>query len=157
MRRLLPLVLSLAAIMLTASTCDKERFKLYHDSDGRTTSLIGAWGLVEVQYFTAGVVEKTTVTPESLMEFMEGGLGRTLKMMPDGSRETIDTFHYEKYPGSITIFTEEEYKINRSYTPEDNEYRRGKTYAFKVIDDNTISSKEKVSEGSYIVNVFARY
>ena len=157
MKRFLGLFAIVAAVMMTASTCDKESFKLYKDSDGNPISLIGAWGLIEVQYHTAGVVETHEVETESLMELMEGGKGRTLKILEDGSREEISTFHYEKFPGAITILTEEEYENHQNYTHEDSQYMPGITYYFKVIDSNTISSKEKVSDGSYLINIFARF
>lgn len=157
MKRFFTLVLAAAFVILTASTCDKESYKLYRDTNGNTTSIFGAWGLVEVQYWTAGVVETRAVQTESLMEFFEDGRGRSLRMLPDGTEEEIYPFYYEKYPGSITIFTVEEWKNNRNLSQEDNRYMRGKTYWFKVIDQDTISSKENVSSGSYIVNVFARF
>lgn len=155
----LSIMLSMAAVLMTAAvySCDKERTGLYRDYSGKTISLTGVWGLVEVQYWTAGVTSTEKPVPETLMEFMPKGLGRSLRILPDGSREPFLSFHWEKYPGSVTIYTEEEYENNRSYSDEDPQYMPGRTYEFKVIDDNTISSREKISEGSYLVNIFARF
>lgn len=148
---------ALAMTILSLASCDKEAYKLYRDYKGNTISLIGRWGLVEVQYWTAGVVESHPVEPTSVMEFMEEGKGRTIVFLADGSEEVIDTFHWEKYPGSVTIFTEEEWKNNRNLGHDDDRYMLGTTYAFRIIDDNTISSEEKVTSGSWLVNVFARF
>lgn len=95
--------------------------------------------------------------PESLMEFMEDGLGRSVRILSDGGREVISTFHWVKYPGSVDIFTEEEYENNRFYTDEDTQYMPGRNYEFRVIDDNTISSKERITDGTYLVNIFSRF
>ncbi len=157
MRGFLRLIPVLAVVMLTASTCDKEKMKLYRDSQGNTIDIIGAWGLTEVQYFTAGVTESKAVEPETLMEFMDKGFGRTLILAPDGTKKEIDTFRYEKYPAGITIYTEEEYRKNQYLSDEDPEYERGRTYYFKVIDQNTISSREQLTSGTYIVNIFSRF
>lgn len=148
---------ALAMTILSLASCDKEAYKLYRDYKGNTISLIGRWGLVEVQYWTAGVVESHPVEPTSVMEFMEEGKGRTIVFLADGGEEVIDTFHWEKYPGSVTIFTEEEWKNNRNLGHDDDRYMLGTTYAFRIIDDNTISSEEKVTSGSWLVNVFARF
>ena len=147
----------LAMTTVSLASCDKEAYKLYRDYNGQTISLIGRWGLVEVQYWTAGVVESHTVEPTSVMEFMEDGKGRTIVFLADGSEKTIDTFHWEKYPGSITIFTEEEWENNRHLGQDDQNYMLGTNYPFRVIDQNTISCEEKVTAGSWLVNVFARF
>lgn len=157
MKGLLKLLSVCAVIMLTASTCDKENLKLYRDSQGNTVDIIGAWGLVEVQYNTAGVTERRQIEPETLMEFQEKGHGRSLSIAADGSRKETDTFRYEKYRGGITIFTEEEYKNNLNRSDEDPDYERGRTYYFKVIDQNTISSREQITSGTYIENIFSRF
>lgn len=157
MRNVLKLFFALAVVLLSASTCDKEQMKLYKDSNGNTTDIIGKWGLVEVQYVTAGVSESRTVEPESLMEFMDGGRGRSLRIRQDGTCEQTDTFRYEKYRGGITMYTEEEWRNNQNRSEEDPDYSRGTTYSFKVLDWNTISSRERVTDGTYLVNVFRRF
>ena len=157
MKRLSIFISALAAVLLAVSACEKEAPGMYHDYSGKTVSLLGCWGLVEVQYWTAGVVSTEKKTPESLIEFQEDGKGRSLRILPDGGRELISTFHWEKYPGSVTIFSEEEFENNRCYTDEDMQYMPGLSYEFKVIDADTISSREKISSGSYMVNVFARF
>lgn len=157
MKNVLKLFLALSVAVLSASTCDKEKMKLYRDSQGNTVDIIGAWGLTEVQYFTAGVTERKPLEPETLMEFMEKGMGRTLSLAPDGTRKETDTFRYEKYPAGITIYTEEEYRKNQYLSDEDPGYERGRTYYFKVIDQNTISSREQITSGTYIVNIFSRF
>ena len=124
----------------------------YKDFTGAKINLLGAWVLSEVQYKTAGVVESHPVTPESVMEFAEKGIGYTRDMTGD----ILDSWHYVTYRASVTIFTSEEWEINRSLGEDDSNYRRGKTYAFHVVDENTISSEEKVSSNSYIVNFFTR-
>lgn len=96
MKHFLSILFSAVVIMMTVAACDKESLKLYHDYNGNSISLIGSWGLVEVQCWTAGVVRTEKFEPESLMEFMEGGLGKSVLLRPDGSRETIATFHWEK-------------------------------------------------------------
>lgn len=148
---------ALVALCLSAASCDPDAPGLYHDYSGKTVSLIGSWGLVEVQYWTAGVMSSEKMEPESLMEFMEDGLGRSVRILSDGGREVISTFHWVKYPGSVDIFTEEEYENNRFYTDEDTQYMPGRNYEFRVIDDNTISSKERITDGTYLVNIFSRF
>lgn len=161
MKRIIYLILAMSFIVMTASTCDKDSSYMYRDIEGNSVVLLGSWGLVEVQYHTAGVIESRQNDPETLMEFREKGRGRTLQIRQDGSRKEMDTFRYEKYRGSITIFTEEEYKEYeeyRNYSDSDS-YRSlpGKTYSFKVQDENTIFYQEKITEGSYLVNIFRRY
>ena len=157
MKNVLNLFLALSMVVLSASTCDKEDRNLYKDSNGNVTELIGRWGLVEVQYNTAGVTESRTLEPESLMEFQEKGVGRSLRLCADGRLDEISTFHYEKYRGSVTIFTEEEWRNNQQRSEEDPDYSRGTTYYFKVIDYDTISSRERVTDGTYLVNIFRRF
>ena len=69
----------------------------------------------------------------------------------------LDSWHYVTYRASVTIFTNAEWDNNRSLGEDDSNYRHGKTYAFLVVDENTISSEEKVSSNSYIVNFFTRF
>lgn len=146
-----------AMTIFSLASCDKEALKLYRDYDGNTVSLIGRWGLVEVQYWTAGVVESHSIEPTSMMEFMENGKGRTLMFLDNGNEKTVNTFYWEKYPGSVTIFTEEEWENNRHLGHDDQNYMLGTNYPFRVIDQNTISCEEKVTAGSWLVNVFARF
>lgn len=157
MKRLSSLILAMSALLFAVTSCDKESLRLYHDYSGNKISLIGSWGLVEVQYWTAGVFRTEKLEPESLMVFKENGLGESVMLKDDGSRELISTFHWEKYPGSVTLYSEEEFENNRYYTDEDMQYMPGRTYEFKIIDNDTISYREKVSSGSYTVNVFARF
>ena len=116
--------------------------------------LIGKWGLVEVQYETAAVTDRTEMVPETLMEFMEDGYGRTVRV---GDGSTLSTFRYEKYRGSVTLYTPEEWENNQGKTDEDSDYMPGKTYYFKVVDSDTMTSREKVSAGSFVTNVFHRF
>lgn len=157
MKRAITFILALTAVILSVTCCDKESLKLYRDYSGNRISLIGSWGLVEVQYWTAGVFRTEELEPESLMVFKENGLGESVALKSDGSRELISTFHWEKYPGSVTLYTEEEFENNRYYTDEDMQYMPGRTYEFRIIDNDTISYREKVSSGSYTVNIFTRF
>jgi len=143
--------------LFSASTCEKYDPDIYHDTDGNRVELIGRWGLTEVEYHTAGIVEKRQVSPTSLMEFIHGDRGKTLSKEDDGSWKEDGTFRYEVYRGSVTIFTEEEWENNRGLSDEDSAYERGRTYDFKVKDENTIYYREKVSEGSYLVNSLTRF
>lgn len=153
MRKRLALVLALASICLCASTCEKMEPGDYHDYLGNKINLLGGWVLSEVQYKTAGVQETRYVEPQSIMEFSEKGLGSTKAL----TGKVMDTWHYEIYRASVTIYTEAEWENNRGLGEDDDRYERGKTYNFHVIDDNTISSEEKVSSNSWVVNIFRRY
>jgi len=157
MKRILSLMVALSAVVLSASTCDKEALALYHDADGNSVSLIGRWGLVAMDYETAGVVETREIDPQSLMEFQEDGYGRTLRLLPDGMTEELDSWRYEKYRAAVTIFTHEEWENNRYLSDDDPMYEEGKTYYFRIQDENTIWYREKVTSGSYITHVFARF
>ena len=147
------LVLALASICLCASTCEKMEPGDYHDYLGNKINLLGGWVLSEVQYKTAGVLETRHVEPQSIMEFSEKGLGSTKAL----SGKVMDTWHYEIYRASVTIYTEAEWENNRGLGEDDDRYEREKTYNFHVIDDNTISSEEKVSSNTWVVNIFRRY
>lgn len=57
------LILAVSALLFAVTSCDKESLKLYHDYNGNSISLIGSWGLVEVQYWTAGVVRTEKFEP----------------------------------------------------------------------------------------------
>ena len=153
MRKRLALVLALASICLCASTCEKMEPGDYHDYLGNKINLLGGWVLSEVQYKTAGVLETRHVEPQSIMEFSEKGLGCTKAL----SGKVMDTWHYEIFRASVTIYTDAEWENNRGLGEDDDRYERGKTYNFHVIDDNTISSEEKVSSNSWVVNIFRRY
>jgi len=143
----------MTALVLCASTCEKMEPGDYHDFQGNKINLLGGWTLSEVLYKTAGVVESHLCEPESVMEFSVKGIGYTKDL--DGN--VLDTWHYETYRASVTIFTEAEWENNRSLGEDDDQYERGKTYCFHVIDENTISSEEKVSSNTYIVNIFTRF
>ena len=71
--------------------------------------------------------------------------------------DILDSWHYVTYRASVTIFTNAEWDNNRSLGEDDSNYLHGKTYAFHVVDENTISSEEKVSSNSYIVNFVTRF
>ena len=158
MKRIVMFAIALTAFALTAAACEKYDPFSYKDSNGREIDLHGLWGLIEVQYCTAaGLSESHAVEPETFMEFCEKGICRTYKVMPDGSRQQISTCHYDKARGGITFFTNEEFKNNQYLSEDDSQYERGATYYFKVIDNQTISSKEPISGGSYVVNIFARF
>ena len=77
MRKHFTCLLALAAIVLTASTCEKMEPGDYRDYLGHKINILGAWTLTEVQIRTAGVIESRPFTPQSLMEFAEKGLGYT--------------------------------------------------------------------------------
>ena len=85
-------------------------------------------------------------------DYRDKGIGYTKDM----SGAVLDSWHYVTYRASVTIFTNAEWDNNRSLGEDDSNYRHGKTYAFHVVDENTISSEEKVSSNSYIVNFFTR-
>ena len=63
-----------------------------------------------------------------------------------------------KNPSECTEEEYKEYEEYRNYSDSDS-YRSlpGKTYSFKVQDENTIFYQEKITEGSYLVNIFRRY
>ena len=124
MKKLISFILAATIVVFSASTCEKMKPGDYKGFTGAKINLLGSWVLSEVQYRTAGVVESHPVTPESVMEFAEKGIGYTRDMT-----------------GDIL----------------DSNYQHGKTYAFLVVDENTISSEEKVSSNSHIVNFFTRF
>lgn len=146
MRRFFTCILTLAALLLSASTCEKMEPGDYHDYTGAKINLLGSWVLTGVQYKTAGVVETHPCTPETLMEFAPKGLGYTRTL----TGELLDSWHYETYRAAVTIFTQAEWENNRGLGEDDNQYEKGKTYYFHVLDDNTISSEETVSSNTYI-------
>ena len=152
MRHFLSIIGACATIILTASTCEKMEPGDYHDYLGNKINLLGCWVLSEVQYKTAGVIESSPVTPESMMEFAAKGVGYTKSL----SGDVLDSWHYETYRAAVTIFTNAEWENNRGLGEDDSQYEKGKTYYFHVIDANTISSEEKVSSNSYIVNIYTR-
>lgn len=158
MKRFVLFTLMLTAFALMATACEKYDPYSYTDSNGREIDLHGYWGLVEVQYCTvAGLTESHAVEPETFMEFCEKGICQVYKSMPYGGKQMISKCHYEKARGGIRFFTEEEYENNKYLSEDDSRYERGTTYYFKVVDGQTISSKESISEGSYIVNIFSRF
>ncbi|MDO5000434.1 MAG: hypothetical protein Q4E27_09360 [Bacteroidales bacterium] len=153
MRKHFTCLLALAAIVLTASTCEKMEPGDYRDYLGHKINILGAWTLTEVQIRTAGVIESRPFTPQSLMEFAEKGLGYTKDL--DGN--ILDSWHYEIYRAAVTIFTNEEWENNRGLGEDDSAYEQGKTYYFHVVDENTISSEEKVSSNTVMVNFYTRF
>lgn len=153
MKKSITFILAVATVVFSASTCEKMEPGDYKDFSGAKINLLGSWVLSEVQYKTAGVVESHPVTPESVMEFAEKGIGYTRDM----TGGILDSWHYVTYRASVTIFTNAEWDNNRSLGEDDSNYLHGKTYAFHVVDENTISSEEKVSSNSYIVNFFTRF
>ena len=153
MKKFITFILAVATVAISASTCEKMEPGDYKDFTGTKINLLGAWVLAEVQYKTAGVIESHPVTPQSVMEFAEKGIGYTRDM----AGEVLDSWHYVTYRASVTIFTEAEWDNNRSLGEDDSNYRHGKTYAFHVIDENTLSSEEQVSSNSAIVNIFTRF
>ena len=144
MKKFILFLLAIAAVVFSASTCEKMEPGDYRDFSGAKINLLGSWVLTEVQYKTAGVIESHPVAPESIMEFAEKGIGYSKDM----SGAVLDSWHY--------VFTNAEWDNNRSLGEDDSNYRHGKTYSFHVVDENTISSEEKVSSNSYIVNFFTR-
>jgi len=157
MKHLLTIVAAFALVVMSASKCEKSDPGIYHDSNGKAINLIGSWGLTEVQYWTSGVVEKTSCVPESVMEFTKDGRVYTLALKADGPADTLAKWYYEKYRASVTLFTEEEYRNNRSLSDDDPQYEHGKTYYFKVIDENTMSYRDQIASGTYLVNILSRY
>ena len=153
MRKISYLFPVIASIVLCASTCEKMQPGDYHDSLGNKVNLLGAWTLSEVRYKTAGVVESHPCEPQSVMEFAPKGIGYT----KDLGGEILDTWHYETYRSAVTIFSEAEWENNRGLGEDDSNYEQGRTYYFHVIDKDTISSEEKVSENTTLVNVYTRY
>ena len=153
MKKFISFILAVAALVFSASTCEKMEPGDYKDFTGAKINLLGSWVLSEVQYKTAGVVESRAVTPESVMEFAEKGIGYTRNM----TGGILDSWHYVTYRASVTIFTNAEWDNNRGLGEDDSNYLHGKTYAFHVVDGNTISSEEKVSSNSSIVNFFTRF
>lgn len=145
--------MAFSAIILSASTCEKMAPGDYHDYLGNKINLLGGWTLSKVQLKTAGVIEFREVSPESVMEFAEKGFGYTKNL----SGEILDSWHYQTYRASVTIFTDEEWGNNRSLGEDDPQYEQGKTYYFHVIDDNTISSEEKVSSNTTAVYIYTRF
>ena len=156
MRKLFPILISVIVIVLSASKCEKYDPDYYRDIHGNKVLLVGKWGLTKVEYRTAGVIESKEVVPSSLMEFMHGDKGRTISLSVDCTEETVSTFHYEVYRGSVTLFTEKEWENNRDLSEDDSAYERGRTYAFKVLDEDTIFYEEKISGGSSVVNYLSR-
>lgn len=152
MKKYLTFILAIASLVLCASTCEKMEPGDYNDYMGNKTNLIGCWVLTEIQYKTAGVLESHPNKPSSIMEFAEKGIGYT----KDLNGGILDTWHYETYRAAVTIFTNAEWKNNQGLGEDDNRFERGKTYYFHIIDQNTISSEEKVSSNSSIVNIYSR-
>ena len=153
MRRLFTCILTLSTLIFSASTCEKMEPGDYHDFAGAKINLLGSWVLSEVQYKTAGVIETHPCIPESVMEFASKGIGYTKTI----SGDLLDTWHYETYRAAVTIFTNAEWENNRGLGEDDSQYEKGKTYYFHVLDDNTISSEEKVSSNTYITNIYTRF
>lgn len=152
MKKILISILVLVAVILSASTCEKMKPGDYHDYLGNKINILGAWTLSEVQIRTAGVIESSPCSPQSVMEFAENGLGYTKDM--DG--DILDTWHYEIYRAAVTIFTEKEWENNRGRGEDDSQYEEGKSYYFHIVDENTISSEEKVSSNTVKVYFYTR-
>ena len=74
----------------------------------------------------------------------------------EGALQKTGEFRYEKYRGAITLWTPEEWEHNRSRSEDDSDWERGRTYAFKVIDENTLSSTETVTDGTRLINIYTR-
>lgn len=55
------------------------------------------------------------------------------------------------------IFTNDEWENNRGLGEDDSQYEQGKTYYFHVVDEDTISSEEKVSSNTVMVNFYTRF
>ena len=153
MRRYFTFILAFATIVFSASTCEKMEPGDYHDYTGAKINLLGSWVLTEVQYKTAGVIETHPCNPESVMEFTPKGIGYTKTI----SGDLLDSWHYETYRAAVTIFTNAEWENNRGLGEDDNQYEKGKTYYFHVLDDNTISSEETVSSNTYITYIYTRF
>lgn len=153
MKRHFTFILALATIIFSASTCEKMDPGDYHDYTGAKINLLGSWVLTEVQYKTAGVIETRPCNPESVMEFASKGIGYTKTI----SGDLLDTWHYETYRAAVTIFTNAEWENNRGLGEDDSQYEKGKTYYFHVLDDNTISSEEKVSSNTSVTNIYTRF
>lgn len=153
MRHLFTCILALSAIVFSASTCEKMEPGDYHDFAGAKINLLGSWVLTEVQYKTAGIIETHLCNPESVMEFAQKGIGYTKTI----SGAVLDSWHYETYRAAVTIFTNAEWENNRGLGEDDNQYEKGKTYYFHILDDNTISSEEKVSSNTYLTNIYTRF
>lgn len=153
MKKFISFILALATVVFSASTCEKMEPGDYRDSSGEKINLLGSWVLTEVQYKTAGVIESHPCEPQSVMEFALKGIGYTRNL----SGELLDSWYYETFRASVTIYTNAEWENNRGLGEDDSRYERGKTYCFRVVDGNTISSEEKVSANSTIVNYFTRF
>lgn len=153
MRRYLLCILALATVVFSASTCEKMEPGDYHDYLGNKINLLGAWALTEVQVRTAGVIETRPCSPQSVMEFAPKGVGYT----KDLSGDILETWHYETYRAAVTIFTNDEWENNRGLGEDDSQYEQGKTYYFHVVDEDTISSEEKVSSNTVMVNFYTRF
>jgi len=152
MKHYLSFVLALSTLIFSASTCQKMESGDYRDFSGARINLLGSWILTEIQYKTAGVIESHPCDPESAMEFAEKGIGYT----KDLSGNILDSWHYEIYRAAVTIFTNEEWENNRSLGEDDPQYEEGKTYYFHIIDDDTISSEDKISSNTSIINYYKR-
>ncbi len=153
MKKYISFLLAIASVVFSASTCEKMEPGDYRDFSGAKINLLGCWVLTEVLYKTAGVTQSHPCTPESIMEFSPKGIGYTRDM----AGEIIDSWHYETFRAAVTIFTNAEWENNRGLGEDDSQYEQGKTYYFHVVDENTISSEEKVSSSSYVINYFTRF
>lgn len=153
MRKYMTFLLAMAALVFSASTCEKMEPGDYHDYLGNKINLLGGWVLTEVRYKTAGVIESHPCEPQSVMEFAEKGIGYTKDLAGD----MLDSWHYETYRAAVTIYTNAEWENNRALGEDDSNYEKGKTYYFHILDENTISSEEQVSSNSSIVNIYSRY
>ena len=153
MKRYFTCILALVTIVFSASTCEKMEPGDYHDYSGAKINLLGSWVLTEEQYKTAGVIETHPCNPESVMEFAAKGIGYTKTV----SGNLLDSWHYETYRAAVTIFTNAEWENNRGLGEDDSQYEKGKTYYFHVLDDDTISSEEKISSNTYITNIYTRF
>ncbi|MBQ6576863.1 MAG: hypothetical protein IJL91_03845 [Bacteroidales bacterium] len=153
MKRIFPVVIAILSLVLCSSTCEKMEPGDYRDYRGKKVNLLGGWVLTEVQMKTAGVIESRQCGPESVMEFAPKGIGYTR----DLSGEIIDSWHYETFRAAVTIYTNDEWENNRNLGEDDDRFEKGKTYYFHVVDPDTISSEERVSSNTVIVNFFRRF
>ena len=128
MKKYKALLLAIAAVVLSASTCQKMALGDYRDYTGAKINLLGSWVLSEIQYRTAGVLESHPCSPQSVMEFADKGIGYTRNM----SGDVLDSWHYQTYRAAVTIFTNSEWENNRSLGEDDSMLTVTANAAFSV-------------------------